>query len=96
MPLVRLSRACMPLVRAQRPKYRGAPCCTGTFPPGDDLVEAELRRIFNVNSEDTFDKSDVDELKVRSLPCTGATALPSCAASSARLVRASFVTISSL
>merc|ERR1719446_627102 len=40
----------------------------GTFPPGEDLVEAELRRIFNVGSDETFQSTDVDELKVRLPP----------------------------
>jgi|TARA_B100000524_G_scaffold327466_1_gene211613 hypothetical protein len=44
------------------------PAIAGTFPPGEDLVEAELRRIFNVGSDETFQSTDVDELKVRLPP----------------------------
>lgn len=37
----------------------------GTFPPGEDLVEREMRRLFNVDGDDEeFAADEIDELKV--------------------------------
>lgn len=37
----------------------------GTFPPGEDLVEREMRRLFNVDGDDEeFAADELDELKV--------------------------------
>ena len=38
----------------------------GMVPPGEDLIESDLRRLFDLESEDGLsDGSDMDELKVR-------------------------------
>mmetsp|Transcript_4864 Transcript_4864/g.14049 ORF Transcript_4864/g.14049 Transcript_4864/m.14049 type:complete len:132 (+) Transcript_4864:26-421(+) len=37
----------------------------GTFPPGEDLVEREMRRLFNVDGDDEeFAADEIDELKL--------------------------------
>ena len=38
----------------------------GAIPPGDDLIERDLRRVFDLESEDSMlGGSDADEIKVR-------------------------------